>query len=670
MRRSILAMIGLLSFACLSAQDKQKNRFEKIGVADFKVSSPVVDSNSNAVVLADVGSTEFVGNNNGDFSLVFKQHKRILLRNRNAFDEATVKIHVYTGTDFSTEERFEDFEATTYNIENGQVVATKLDKASLFKEKLTREQSLRKFTFPNIKEGSIIEYQYTIRSPFYSRLRPWYFQGEYPCLWSEYQVTIPPMFNYITNRQGYLKYTTDTVKRVYKNYYIVEQSGAGRNETYNLSGDATFALWAIKDVPAFKPEKYTSSPRNHINTIEFQLASIKYSETNTRLVLKDWFATTMGMMEDPDFGLQLKDDNGWIKDAMKKVTTDTGATERAKKIFEYVRDNFKCNDHEALWLSQPLKKTFQTKLGNVSDINILLTAIYINQGFEAQPVVLSTKNNGHAKEAAALLSQYNYVISRVKVDEQYLLLDASQNRMGFGKLPEDCYNISGRVIDPKLPVLVNLSPDSLKESKYTSIFIINDENGGGIDGSLTSNLGYIESSHLREKLLATKQEDYFKEIKKGYTPEFELSNLVVDSLKLYDEPVSVKYDLKLKFGDEDVIYFNPLFNEAWKKNPFTSAERVYPVEMPYQMNELFILDMEIPKGYKVDEIPKSTRMKLNDDDGMFEYIVSATKERVQLRNRLAMKKATFAPDDYETLREFFGQIVKKQAEQIVFKKIK
>jgi hypothetical protein len=127
-----------LAVCCLFISPGQtKPKFNKIGVADFKVLSPVVDSNANAVILADVGSTEFVGNNNGDFSLVFKQHKRILLRNRNSFEEATVKVPVYLGTDFTTEERFEDFEATTYNIENGQVVATKLDKASVFKEKVS-----------------------------------------------------------------------------------------------------------------------------------------------------------------------------------------------------------------------------------------------------------------------------------------------------------------------------------------------------------------------------------------------------------------------------------------------------------------------------------------------------------------------------------------------------
>jgi len=35
-----------------------------------------------------------------------------------------------------------------------------------------------------------------------------------------------------------------------------------------------------------------------------------------------------------------------------------------------------------------------------------------------------------------------------------------------------------------------------------------------------------------------------------------------------------------------------------------------------------------------------------------------------------MKKAYFDPDEYNTLRDFFAYIVKKQSEQIVFKKKK
>ena len=42
---------------------------------------------------------------------------------------------------------------------------------------------------------------------------------------------------------------------------------------------------------------------------------------------------------------------------------------------------------------------------------------------------------------------------------------------------------------------------------------------------------------------------------------------------------------------------------------------------------------------------------------------------IQLRTRLKLNKANFAPQDYETLRNFFAFVVQKQAEQIVFKKI-
>ncbi len=80
--------------------------------------------------------------------------------------------------------------------------------------------------------------------------------------------------------------------------------------------------------------------------------------------------------------------------------------------------------------------------------------------------------------------------------------------------------------------------------------------------------------------------------------------------------------------------------------------------------------MDIPKGYKVDELPKSARIMLNEDEGMFEYLISADDASVQMRCRLIINKTFFPNEDYQTLRDFYAYIVKKEAEQIVFKKIK
>lgn len=670
MRIVLSCVLCICAITQMHAQSKKATQFKPITAADFQVNSPVVDSNANVVVLMDVGSTEFEGNNSGNFTVIFKQRKRILLRNRNGFDEATVKIPIYNGNNFSTEEKFENFEATTFNLENGQVVPTRLDKSSLFAEKVTRDYGVRKFTFPNLKEGSIIEYQYTVKSPFFVfyNIRPWSFQDVHPTLWSEYQVTIPHMFKYLISRRGYLPYEKDTAWKTFKSYSIIETNSTRSNEVYTLSGDAVSAMWVMKDVPAFKAESYTSSSKNHRNRIDFQLLSIHYSAENVQQVVKSWYETAASLMKDADFGLALNEENNWINEAALTVSGITDEMARARKIYAFVRDNFKCTDHDALWLSQSLKKTFQSKTGNVSDINLLLTAIYRKMGYDAKPVLISTRDHGYPQEGTALLQQFNYVLTRVAIGSEYYLLDGSRDNLGFGKLPEDCYNISGRIVDPEQPVLIPLHADSLVEKKVTNVILVNDEKA--YVGGVNTVLGAIESTRLREKLKQKKKDEYLKDLKKLVTSEIELSNLQLDSLNQYDEPVQLSYDIQFKFNDEDVLYFNPMLGNAWTRNPFSAAQRVYPVEMPYRINETYILTMDIPNGYKVDEVPKGARVALNGNEGMFEYIFATTPTKIQFRTRIQLDKATFAPEDYQTLRDFFAFIVKKQEEQIVLKKIK
>jgi uncharacterized protein YfkK (UPF0435 family) len=92
--------------------------------------------------------------------------------------------------------------------------------------------------------------------------------------------------------------------------------------------------------------------------------------------------------------------------------------------------------------------------------------------------------------------------------------------------------------------------------------------------------------------------------------------------------------------------------------------------MPYVSDDVYVLNMEIPKGYVVDELPKSTRIMLNENEGMFEYLISKSEESVQMRCRLQISRANFTNEDYQTLRDFYAFVVKKQSEQIVFKKKK
>lgn len=661
------SFLTLASF-CQHKKDGAKIKFGDVKPEDFTPTVYSLDSNANAIILADIGETKYEGGNHGDFNIVYNRITRIRLINKNGFDLASVQIPLYFGN--NEEEMLSNFEAATYNIENGKVVATKVDKASLFKDKYDKNHTVRKFTFPNIKEGSIIEYKYTVSSPFYVYLDPWEFQTSTPCLWSEYQVTIPnDILDFVLTRKGYLPYAIDTSFDDGKQSYNILFPGDATEaaQVGVATSNTVTAHWAIKDIPALKKERFITSLSNYRSVIKFQLRRLK-SPTHVTDYLGNWDQFVERLTKDDDFGVPISDRNGWLNDELKKITAGSANNlEKAHKVYNYIRDNFSCLSDDGYKTTKPLKKVFQDKNGTVGDINLLLVAALKNAGLDATPALLSTRSNGIASEIYPLIEQYNYVICDVKIDGRDYTLDATNKWAGFGKLDEELYNGSARLIAP-VPSLVPLVADSLKESKVTTVFMMNDEDGKGLSASFTSRLGEHEGMDFRGMMSKKTQEEYFKGQKKAFGFETTISDTEIDSLNQPDEPVTVKYSFTLK-PEEDIIYLSPLLTEAQKENPFKAAERLFPVEMPYCTDETYVLNMEVPKGYKVEEMPKSARVKLNDDDGMFEYVIAASGNRIQLRCRVSIKKATFLPEDYQTLRDFYGFIVKKEAEQIVLKKI-
>lgn len=663
-----LVICSILVISALEgiSQEKSKIKFGKITPEDFKETTYGLDTSASAVVIADIGSTEILGNTKGGFSLEFKKFRRARIVNKNGYDIANVEIGLYTNGD--AEEELKTLKAVTYNLENGKVVETKLEtKSAVFKDKINKNLVIKKFTFPNIKEGSIIEYEYKLTSDFLFNLQPWEFQGEYPRLWSEYNVSMPEFYYYVTMMQGYMPFYIKDRKDRRENFMIVDNNTAGSSQRNGFSASVTDFRWVMKDVPAIKEENYTSTIKNHIARIEFQLAEVR-DPFVPRKIMASWPEACKKMLEDESFGYSINRDNGWLNDVMDEATRGaTSELDKAKNIFAYVRDNMTCTNYNRRTIDKALRNVLKTRNGSEAEINLLLTAMLLKAGLEAEPVLLSTRSNGYTYPLYPLVDRFNYVISRVNLGGQYYFLDASRPRLGFGRLNYDTYNGHARVIN-EYATPVEFSADSLLEGKVTSVFIINDDKGN-MTGSMQQAPGYYESYHLRNRIKENGREQFFNDIKKGFNAEIEIQDPAIDSLDKYDFPITIRYKFDLKGDEEDIIYFNPLFGEAWKENPFKSAERIYPVEMPYTIDETYLLRLDIPKGYTIDELPKQIMVKLNEnDDGFFEYRLSESNGAISLRSRIKIKRAFFAPEEYEMLREFFNLVVKKHSEQIVFKK--
>ena len=674
--KAIFVFILMTNKEITSAQEKIPVTFGKVALADFNLSqSKAIDSNTSAVIIADVGNTSFVGNKIGWVSYVYKRHTRIKIIDKKAFDAATVKILLYK--DEENREELSDVTAASFNIENGQVTEVHLDKKDIFEDKIDKNRIERKFTIPAVKEGAIIEYAYTITSVYFQYLPDWEFQSiKYPCLWSEYDVSIPNLVGYVFLKQGVHPFFIDQARDSHQSYSIREKAdpaNLGQNDR-SLIVDAGVLKhrWVMQDLPAFKVENYISTPYNYIDQIEFQLSQTYDGETvypskNT------WKKATEELLNEEDFGRPLKSDySDFSKEVGKIIEGENDDLGKAKKIYYYIQDNVKCTNHYNKYIKTSLRDVLKKRDGDVGEVNLLLASMLRQAEIHADPVLLSTRDFRYNSSTYPIMQRLNYVVCRALINGRAFFLDASQPMLGFGRLAEDCYNGHARIICDKDSGSVYFLADSIKESKFTSVIITNDEKSNGMmSGSFQSQPGYYESEDIREKISDKGEKEYYKSIELLYGSDIKIEGIGIDSLRQFELPVKLHYDFSFENNTEDgIIYFNPMVAEAYKDNPFKAAERKYPVEMPYPLDETYIFNMEIPAGYMVDEIPKSVKVAYNDTEGYFEYIIQKDDANVQLRSRLKLNKAFFSAEDYNSLREFFAYVVKKQSEQIVFKKKK
>ncbi|WP_349317405.1 DUF3858 domain-containing protein [Chitinophaga sp. MM2321] len=643
-------------------------KFGKISKEEFNLKSFEKDTGAHAVVIAEIGSSSFESDGR-ELQLVYKVHRRIKIIDKNAYGLATVRIQLYR--EGLNEEKVRNLKAISYNLENGDITETKMDSKSIFTDKQDKNWTMKKFTLPAVKEGTIFEYTYTVVSPYFRYLRSWEFQGPYPILWSEYSAAILEYFDYMLIPQGYDTYAVKSKESSRSTFtFRVESQGAtGPSQTATATPGVTTYKWAMKDVPAIKNEDYITTLDNYVNKVEFQLSSINWPGRERKPVRNTWSGLMTDLLKDEDYGEQLSNNNGFLGDIVDELTKDTKTNrEKAEKIYSWVRDNFTNEDYSGLWIRKSLKSIFNARKGGIAEINLLLVAMLKRAKLEAYPVILSTRDNGYVFSYYPLLNRFNYTIAGLNLGDEFVNLDATDPLLGFGKLPAACYNGEARIVNDVATPLM-LSADSLKEQKFTSVMIGKVENGE-ITGTFQQRPTYFESYDIRQQVKAKNQDEYFKKIQKSYTGDITLENTTIDDLKKLESSVLVKYDFKMGVDEQNLMYLNPLLGEANKRNIFKAAERKFPVEMPAVFDEVYSFNMDVPEGYVVDELPKSSMAKYNGEEGLFQYLIRQEENHIQLRCRVKLSKAGFTPEEYPSLREFFDLVVKKQAEQIVFKKKK
>ncbi len=650
------------------AQDHSDCIYGEISTEDFNNKSDKFCLGANAIILAEIGKVSFEENEVKNFDVTYTRYVRIQIVNKHGLQAGQFILNL----DASKPERgifgtlpkpgLLKLKGVTYNLENGKIRKDYLGLTSVFTVKEGKNREIKKFALPALKEGSIFDVEYTIRAPSWKTPIGWEFQSAYPCFWSEYDLTLPDALPYS------MKYYGDSVFHIRSTELVTHIS---EGHSYHQELPMSHFRWVKINEPAITSEPFISSLKNYADRVSVQQKwFLKVLGTKLEFSSSTWdefsymyfLFTGMENFENEKFN--------WMKRDLEPVTAGLNSkNDIAKAVFRYVRDHFSYTNQQNYIVSQTLQETIGEKNGNVADINLLLTAMLRKVHIEADPAILSTVGNGYGNLKYPMVQDYNYMICVAKIDGKDVLLDASQPLNPYGKLRPECYNGGAVTLSTKHCRLVNLRPDSLCESNRSDVIITSDEKGN-LTGSLSIHCGTERSHTIREEIKKTSTKEYFASFMLN-SQAIKFSNGELEEQGNPDNPLTVHCDMDFESSDNgDIIYLNPVLLPQYKNNPFSSVERKYIVEMPYRIDNIYLFTMDIPKGYQVEEMPSSSLIRLNVDEGSFEYTIEKGADNIQLQVRTKLNKTVFSIEEYSGLREFIAAVIKKENEHIVLRKIK
>jgi len=669
-------LVLALSSQTLIAQKKAPIKFGDIPMEDLKMVSYPKDTSASAVILTDYGESTLVYNSSeGDFDLLFERITRIKILKKEGLDWATFSIPLFK--DGARNEKLSGLKGVTYNLENNKTVETKMKSDAVFKEKATENWDIMKVTLPGVKVGSVIELSYKVMSDFFIHFQDWEFQSTVPTRWSEYRASIPEYYNYDKYTQGYIpltivedevatnSITTQTSKRHGGDGFtpITTQFDTDRTDFKEMR-----YRWAAQDVPAFKPEPFITTPQDYILKINFELSHIQYPNQPVQPIIGSWEDLNTLYSESEFVGKEITG-NGFLKKIVEEITA--GVSEPGKKISainSYVARTIEWNGNSFKASSGSLKKVLEEKKGSSADINLLLGSMLEKAGFNVSPVLLSTRDHGFVRETVAISSQFNYVICMVKLNDKAILLDATDEFLPTGTLPERCLNGNGFALSRDGAFAwVPLKSPTKSRRFYNVDLALNP--AGELRGKVNIDQSGYYAQSVRKDFLTKGEEKYIKEITDDHSWVIEKKEF--KNAKDVTEGFKESYDVVINdhvVSAEGTLYINPFIAMQEKENPFKLEKRQYPVDYGSPLDKMYLCKFTIPDGYVVDELPKSLVLKLPDNSARYTYNLVHAGNAISLTSNLQINSSLFSQDEYPHLREFYTQLVAKQAEQIVLKK--
>ena len=660
--------IFLLFFVNSPAQIK---KFGKISKKDFVLKNPDKYKDDDAVILFKKRETWYEYDKTEGWIIVTKIHERRLLKNKDGFDYGTKHIRLYG----KNKEEKVSVKAVTFNLIDGKIVKTKLNKKDIFRQQLSKYWYEKKFTMPNLKPGSIVDWEYKIRSPYVQNIDDIIYKIDIPIQYLEAEIRVPEFFYFKYSPTNYfpvnLTESDDVMNITFVSKHRTGGVGWTPTETHFQNNDYEVKLNIYKlklhDVAAISKEPFMNSINNYIGRVKFELSYIKYPNQPPKFVSTTWEDAVKTIYFKEKFGRELKKHRYFKKDLAQLIDSTDTQEQKINKIYNFVKKKVKWNNEYNILADDGVAKAYKNGVGNVAELNFILIGMLNAAGVKAYPVLVSTNN--HGTPIFPTLEGFNYMLTGVQSGSNLILMDPTEKYAIPGIIPKRALNWQGRLVKKDgSSSFVDLFPKFYSVSLDNIQATINDELA--INGYDIKNYTGNFALQNRRKYENKTKEDLKKAFENKYD-NLNIVNIRQSNLNKLNKAYKILFQFNMEDAIEEIgnrLILNPVLFLREKENVFKSDKRDFPVYFGYPMMFSYDIKLKLPEKYQIEKLPENTNFSTPDGSATYTYQIKKTNDGIELLIENKLSEPIIPNTQYQSLKDYFGKIVDKENEKVILSK--
>jgi hypothetical protein len=522
----------------------------------------------------------------------------------------------------------------------------RIDQGSVQNSQLNSRYRLIEFEMPEVDQGDVIEYKYTLVRRYIEELPGFYFSD---------QVPVRKATLYIKN-EPFIRYNAVTQNIDFELQYEefeVDTSSVPHVFTYERPDPVYIEKWSAADVDGIGSSAYISSPEDIRAQINFQLSEFGLP----RQPLENSWEYVAAQIRRHNNPYKLVDQNReHFKEVFSGFSPLDSPEEMQDSIFAYVNRQSQFNEVNAIFTTGSLEHVLKGVPADQAEINTVLLGLLLESGIEAWPLYVSSRSLGRINRTFPSLYQFNRVLVVSKISGEQFLMDASFPHSYPGLIPVDAFNEQGMVFKKDGYEWMDLTP-------ARSVFNLDIDVSGKLqaDGTLSGKLqvkaaGYPAREIARALDQGGRGDDIVRETFFDVYPEVNIEGLEIRQ----NRSEAVYLDLSFVIENYAVSFaegleYRPMLIGYLFQNPFEETSRRVPITLDAPEIVTVQYSIELPDGVSSETVSGEQQTRLNGAELSEEYQLG--ESRLDYFFQVEITRKEFLPEEFSQLRQIYQRWV-------------